>query len=63
MSFGKPTFNVRPLDDRSGYVIEAHWPDGETEEIVGVYNAMEGAVRWLNEEAEFWIRDRQDTLH
>lgn len=45
MSFGKPAFNVRPLDDRSGYVIHAHWPDGEIEEIVGMYNAMEGAVR------------------
>jgi hypothetical protein len=63
MAFKKPTFIVRALDDGSGYVIDADWPDGETEEIFGVHRRMEGAVRWLNEEGESWTRDRQGPLH
>jgi hypothetical protein len=63
MAVRKPTFIVRALDDDAGYLIEAHWPDGEIEDVSGVHRTMDGAVKWLNEEAEPWVKDRQTTLH
>ena len=58
MTDERPLFKVRFLDDGSGYVIDAVWPDGAVEEIPGLYSHTRFAQHWVMEHSEKWIEDR-----
>lgn len=44
--FSQPTFQIRPNDD--GYVIDATWPDGKSETLIGVFVSQFAAQQWLS---------------
>lgn len=48
------TFKIRPLSYNSGYVIDAVWPNGKTEQLEGVYLAPRFAQNWIVEKSEAW---------
>jgi hypothetical protein len=54
-----PIFAVRLLDDRSGYVIDAVWTDGRTEQIGGVlFKEPASAAQWVRESSGPWVKGR-----
>ena len=58
MKSNRPMFKVRFLDDGSGYVIDAVWPNGNTEQLLGLYTAPLYAQQWVIEHSEAWLKDR-----
>jgi hypothetical protein len=58
MASGKPLFSVRANGAQGGYVIDAVWPNGEAEQLVGIYRSTEDAARWVNERSDAWVRER-----
>ena len=52
----KPIFCV-VLRDGAVWQIEAEWPDGSIE-TVGGFEDYNDAVRWLDAEAENWLKRR-----
>lgn len=44
--FSQPILQICPYDD--GYVIEATWPGGKSETLVGVFVSQFAAQQWLN---------------
>lgn len=61
MNTGKPRFIVRPLDGR-GFVIDAYWPRGLTETLVGVFGSRELAEEWTTCHATNYIDQRRALL-
>jgi hypothetical protein len=55
MPTDRPTFNVKALKTGTGYVIEAVWPNGQTERVVGLHISPEHAAKWVNEHGASWI--------
>jgi hypothetical protein len=53
-----PVFSLRSLGNGAGYVIDVRWPDGTTEQLVGVFTSPGFATRWINDNRETWVRDR-----
>jgi len=54
-----PIFAVRLLDDRSGYVIDAVWADGRTEQIAGViFEEPDSAAQWVRQSSQKWVKAR-----
>jgi hypothetical protein len=54
-----PLFAVRLLDGGSGYVIDAVWEDGRTEQIAGVvFMEAASAAQWVRESSATWINWR-----
>ena len=54
-----PIFAVRLLDDRSGYVIDAIWADGRTEQVGGVvFKEPASAANWVQESSKPWVKAR-----
>ena len=52
-------FAVRLLDGGSGYVIDAVWGDGKTEQIAGVvFMEAASAAQWVRENSSTWINGR-----
>jgi hypothetical protein len=58
----RPTFNVKALATGAGYIIEAIWPDGGVERLVGLYRRPEDAARWVNQHGDSWIALNQPNL-
>ena len=54
-----PLFAVRLLDGCSGYVIDAVWADGRTEQVAGVlFMEAASAAQWVPESSSIWIDGR-----
>jgi hypothetical protein len=62
MQTARPIFNVKALDSGS-YFIEANWPDGRTERLVGTYTSPAHAAKWVNEHGDAWIALNQPNYH
>jgi hypothetical protein len=37
MLYDRPKYTVRALIDDNGYVVDASWPSGRTEQLIGVF--------------------------
>jgi hypothetical protein len=59
MSSGKqkPQFETRPHPE-SGWIINAIWPDGEVEQLLGVFRSQTDAERWIRTHAAAFIEQR-----
>jgi hypothetical protein len=44
MAQDRPTYTVRPLIHEEGYVVDASWPCGRTEQLVGVFVSEQFAL-------------------
>ena len=54
-----PLFVVRMLDDGSGYVVDAIWADGRTEQIGNViFTEPDTAAQWVRESSDPWVKVR-----
>jgi hypothetical protein len=54
-----PLFAVRLLHDGSGYVVDAVWADGRTEQIGGVvFTEPDAAAQWVRESSDPWVKVR-----
>jgi hypothetical protein len=51
-----PTFSIQQLKYGGGYVVIAMWPDGRSEQLVGVYWEARHAQRWIDERGDEWRR-------
>jgi hypothetical protein len=47
----RPEYRVREIDD-GHFVIDAHWPYGSVEQLVGLFSTRAHALRWLLESGE-----------
>jgi hypothetical protein len=63
MPTARPIFNVKALETGAGYIIEAIWPDGRIERMVGLYTSPAYAAKWVNEHGEAWIALNQPNYH
>ena len=63
MPTARPIFNVKALETGAGYIIEAIWPDGRIERLVGLYTSPAYAAKWVNEHGEAWIALNQPNYH
>jgi hypothetical protein len=63
MQTARPIFNVKALESGSGYMIEANWPDGRTERLIGVYTSPAHAAKWVNDHDDAWIGLNQPKYH
>jgi hypothetical protein len=45
MSQDRPKYTVRPLHNNDGYVVDACWPCGRTEQLVGVFVSEQFAIQ------------------
>jgi hypothetical protein len=59
MQTARPTFNVKALKTGAGSIIEAIWPDGRAERLVGLFINPEHAAKWVNEHGDSWIELNQ----
>jgi hypothetical protein len=50
----RPMFEVRLRADGL-YVIDAVWPDSETEELAATFSTPELAENWVNEHSEAYV--------
>jgi hypothetical protein len=57
-----PTFNVKAVKTGAGYIIEAIWPDGRAERLIGLYISPDDAAKWVNEHGDAWIKLNQPSL-
>jgi hypothetical protein len=53
MRTARPIFNVKALETGAGYIIEAIWPDGWIERLVGLYTSP-AAAKWVDERGDAW---------
>ena len=53
-----PALAVRQLEDGSGYVVDATWPGGEVEQLLGVYVRATAAQSWISEHGDGWLKGR-----
>jgi hypothetical protein len=58
MSDLRPTFSVQSLDYRPGYVVVATWPDGKSEQPIGIYIGREQAEQWIRGRSALWLASR-----
>lgn len=56
MSNDLPRFKIRPLEPY--FVVNALWPDGSSEQLVGMFTSEEAAERWVTENASSYIAQR-----
>jgi hypothetical protein len=54
MSESRPLFMPRKQGPGFGWVIDAIWPTGETEQIRGFFTDHQ-AVQWIAEKSEAWL--------
>jgi hypothetical protein len=54
----KPQFKTLPHPE-SGWIIHAIWPDGEVEQLIGVFKSQMDAERWIRTHAAGFIEQRQ----
>ncbi len=59
MSNDLPRFVIRLVDGE--FVIDALWPDGSLEQLVGVFTSEEGAERWISENASMYVAQKTDS--
>jgi hypothetical protein len=52
----RPLFQVRSLDDGSGYAIDAIWPDAEIVQLPGIHKTPEDAAKWVNQHSQAYIK-------
>jgi len=54
-----PFFAVRLLNDGAGYVVDAVWVNGTTEQIGGMpFKDPASAARWVRESSATWVKER-----
>jgi hypothetical protein len=51
----RPQFDVCPVP--GGWVVEAVWPSGVGERLIGLYVTEEAARNWISGKSEAWLKD------
>lgn len=51
----RPQFHVSPVP--GGWVVEAVWPSGVVERLIGLYVTEEAARNWIFQKSKSWLKD------